>query len=148
MNTGRIGGQPFGLLRNELDRQFSQLWGNLAGGVGPGTTARAFPSINIWEQRDEFMAEAEVPGVKVEDLDISVAGNELTLKGRRPDIAEDGTIYHRRERGVGSFTRMVRLPVEIDSSRVEASLRDGVLTLKLPKPETVKPRKIKVNAVG
>ena len=148
MSTRRIGGQSIGLLRNELDRHFSQLWGDLAGGTAPLASARAFPAINIWEQRDEFIAEAEVPGLKVEDLEISVVGAGLTLKGRRPDIAEDGTVYHRRERGVGAFTRVVRLPVEVDSSRVEASLRDGVLTLKLPKPEAAKPRKIKVNAAA
>lgn len=119
--------------------------GFLAPRIAPG---RAFPALNVWEQGDDFYAEAELPGLKSEDLDITVVGNELTLKGQRKEEPEQGNVSHRRERGVGTFTRVVRLPVDIDASKVQATLHDGVLTLKLPKAESAKARKIQVNTQG
>lgn len=107
---------------------------------------RAFPAINVWDEGEELVAEAELPGLKGEDLDVSVVGSELTVKGERKSTAEDGTSYHRRERGTGSFTRVLRLPVEVDANRVQAALRDGVLTIRMPKAEAAKPRKINVQA--
>jgi HSP20 family protein len=99
----------------------------------------------VWEEKDQFYAEAEVPGFKTDELDISVVGNELTIKGNRQDPSpEKDTTFHRRERGIGTFTRVVRLAVEVDATRVEASLRDGVLLIKLPKSEAARPRKIDV----
>ena len=105
---------------------------------------RSQPAVNVWEQHDALMVEMEVPGVKSDQLDISVAGGELSVKVNRPDVAQEGVTYHRRERPVGSFSRIVRLPVEVDADRVEADLRDGVLTITLPKAESAKPRKINV----
>lgn len=105
---------------------------------------RAFPALNVWEQGDDFFAEAELPGLQSEDLDIVVVGNEVTIKGQRPDAPPDGNVYHRRERGAGAFSRVVRLPVDVDASNVQATLRNGVLTLKLPKAESAKARKIQV----
>lgn len=105
---------------------------------------RVFPALNVWEQGDELYAEAEIPGLKGEDLDITVVGNELTIKGQRQEAPIDGSVFHRRERGAGAFTRVVRLPAEIDASKVQATLHDGVLTLKLPKAESAKARKIQV----
>jgi HSP20 family protein len=90
------------------------------------------------------LVEAELPGVKDEDLEISVTGNELLLKGRRPDIEEKNVAFHRRERSAGDFERVLRLPAEIDAQKVEASLADGVLLLTLPKAEAAKPKKITV----
>jgi len=127
--------------REELDRHFSDLLGTLPARL---STSPVFPALNVWEVGDNLYAEAELPGVKQEDLDISVAGGELTIKGRRQFAAEEGTTFHRRERAAGEFTRVLRLPVEVDSQRVEASLKDGVLLLTLPKHEAAKPRKIEV----
>jgi HSP20 family protein len=90
--------------------------------------------------------EAEVPGLKAENLDITVVGDELTIKGDRPEQLPPEGSFHRRERGVGSFTRIVRLPSEVNADRVEAALNDGVLLLTLPKAEGAKPRKVKVKA--
>ncbi len=105
-----------------------------------------FPALNVWQDGDNLLAEAELPGVKSEDLEISVVGSELTIHGRRPESNDEGTSFHRRERGAGEFTRVVRLPVEVDPDKVQASLQDGVLRLTLPKAEAAKPRKIQVNA--
>jgi HSP20 family protein len=137
--------EPLHQLREELDKQFPVLWDTLSGGFSQ-LASRPFPALNVWEENDHFYAEAEVPGFKHDELDISVVGNELTIKGNRQDSSpEKETTFHRRERGMGTFTRVVRLPVEIDPSRVEANLRDGVLLITLPKSEAAKPRKIDVH---
>jgi HSP20 family protein len=71
---------------------------------------------------------------------------DLTIKIQRPDVAEDGVAYHRRERPVGDFTRVLRLPCEVNADKVAAELQNGVLTLKLPKAEAAKPRKINIKS--
>lgn len=141
------GTDPLATLRQRVDRQLSEAFNQ----VFPWTAARGaaggqFPAVNIWDAGDELLAEAELPGLKSEHLDVSVVGSELTIRGERPDVKEDGVSYHRRERGTGSFTRVIRLPVAIDADRVQASLRDGVLSVRLPKSEAAKPRKIVVQA--
>jgi HSP20 family protein len=138
---------PVGQLRDEFDRHFNRLFNfpSLSAGLSNG---RGFPALNVWESGDVFYAEAEVPGLTNDDLEISVVGSELTLKGQRKDSAEEGATFHRRERGIGAFSRVVRLPAEVDSSKVQANLRDGVLLITLPKHEAAKPRKIQVNTKG
>ena len=140
--------EPLQQLREELDRQFPVLWDTLSGRL-PQLAVRSFPALNVWEEQDNLFAEAEVPGFKNEDLEISVVGNELTIKGHRQDErADKDTVFHRRERGVGTFTRVIRLPIEIDAARVQANLCDGVLLLTLPKSEAAKPHKIHVQSPG
>ena len=138
---------PLHQLRTEMDRLVGDMFAPAQSASGPGT-ARAFPTVNVWESGDELYAEAEVPGLKSDDIEISVIGNELTIKGRRGAGNPEGASYHRRERGVGEFTRLLRLPVEVDSDKVQAALRDGVLTLTLPKAAAAKPRKIQVSSVN
>ena len=134
---------PFQQLRDEMDRL-------LTGFLGPGVDGllppmfRSQPAANVWEQDDALLVEMEVPGIQKDQVDISVAGGELSVKINRPETAQEGVTYHRRERPVGSLTRVLRLPVEVDANRVEAELRDGVLLIKLPKAESAKPRKINV----
>lgn len=145
----RYGFSPFHQLRHEMDRLASDFFGP-AGTVSlrQPVTAQGFPAVNIWEADDALYAEAEVPGLKSEDLDISVVESDLTIRGvRRPAVAE-GTTYHRQERGTGEFTRVLRLPVDVDAAKVEATLNNGVLLVKLPKAESAKPKKIKVSTGG
>ncbi len=101
--------------------------------------------MNAWEEGDCLYVEAEVPGLKSENLEIGVVGNELTIRGHRGEQPREGVAYHRQERAVGEFNRALRLPIDVDSAKVEATLTDGVLTIKLPKAESAKPRKIKIN---
>jgi HSP20 family protein len=103
------------------------------------------PSVNIWEENDAVLVELEVPGVTKDQLDLSVVGNELTVRINRPEVEQEGVVYHRRERPVGNFSRVLELPSEVDANRVGAELHDGVLTVTLPKAESAKPRKIAVN---
>jgi HSP20 family protein len=133
-------GDVFAPLGRDWDRWFAAAAGS--------------PRLNVWEDGDVFYAEAEIAGVKSEDLDLSVVGKELTIKGRRvaptdgapsnATASPEAVTFHRRERGYGEFTRSVTLPVEIDAAQVSASLVNGVLTVKLPKAEAAKPRKINV----
>jgi len=136
-------------LRNEVDRVMGDFLGGVSAALPRTTSAlNAFPALNVWESNDVLHAEAELPGMKSEDLEVTVVGNELTLRGKRSAGSNDGTTFHRRERGVGEFSRTVKLPYEVDSGAVEATLRDGVLLLKLPKAVSAKPRKIQVNVGG
>jgi HSP20 family protein len=141
------GSFPLMHLRDEMNR----LANNYLGAVPGDLLARAvqgpasFPALNVWEHGDELYAEAEVPGLKVDDLDISVIGGDLTIRGRRGGSPAEGSVAHRQERGTGEFTRVLRLPIDVDAAKVEASLKDGVLLIKLPKAESAKPKKIKVS---
>lgn len=138
---------PSQRLREEMDQLFEGFFGNGRLRVSvPALGRQAFPSFNVWEDDKNFFAEAEVPGLKMEELAVSVMGNELAVEGERKDAELEGVTYHRRERGVGSFSRVLRLPVEIDTDKVEATLCDGVLTVRLPKAEAAMPKKIEVKS--
>ncbi len=132
---------PVSELRRELDRVFD---GFLGTRFAP-PRQRAFPALNAWEDGNRMFVEAEVPGLAMEDLDIQIQGNELTIRGQRKPV-ESNVVYHRRERGTGEFTRFVTLPVEVDADNVEAALKDGVLTIILPKAEKARARRIEVKS--
>jgi len=121
---------------------------NTLSGVAPAffQQPRGFPALNIWEDANCLYAEAEVPGLNMQNIEVFVEGDELTLKGHRNALDAREYTYHRRERGTGEFSRTLRLPVEINADQVEATISNGVLTLKLPKAEAAKARKIKVTA--
>jgi len=121
---------------------------NTLSGVAPAflQQPRGFPAMNIWEDANCLYAEAEVPGLNMQNIEVFVEGDELTLKGHRDTLDAREYTYHRRERGTGEFSRTLRLPVEINADNVEATIANGVLTIKLPKAETAKARKIKVTA--
>ena len=109
--------------------------------------AVSYPPVNLWEDDDFVYAEAELPGLKLPDLEITVAGdNQLTLKGKREPAAPGKVEWHRQERGFGSFERTIELPVSVDASKVEARLENGVLTIKMAKSPAAKPKKITVKA--
>lgn len=136
---------PMYRLRDDLDRLLTGFLGHWPADQLAGAR-RGQPAVNVWEQDDTLLAEMEVPGLTSDQVDISVVGDELSLKVDRPEPKQEGVTYHRRERPTGSFTRVLRLPVEIDAGRVEAELRDGVLTVTLPKAESARPRKIEVTS--
>jgi HSP20 family protein len=104
-----------------------------------------YPLVNLSEDRDHIFVRAELPGVKAEDLEITIHDNSLILRGQRKIPTEEKQVnYHRRERESGFFRRVVSLPARMQSDKVEATCKDGILTIKLAKPEEVKPRKIQV----
>ena len=131
---------PFADLHREVERLFD--------GFGPGfmrlphRRAGLFPALNVWDQGESLCVEAELPGLNQDSLEIYAIGNELTIKGRRAPMEGRDLAYHRQERGTGEFSRVIALPAEVDPDKIEAVLKDGVLTLRLPKAESAKPRKI------
>lgn len=125
-----------GRLRGEIDRWF--------GSPDLGTRPRAFPLLNAWEIDDTLVVEAELPGFAMENLDIVLTGRDLTIRGRHEEPEPEGVTVHRRERATREFARTVRLPFEVDGERVEANLRHGVLTIRMPRSQADLPRKIRV----
>ena len=128
----------------ELAR-FNEELNQLRGLMNQNTSAGVFPLINVTEDTNKYYIRAELPGVKVEDIEIMATGNSLAISGERKIASEGENVkYHRREREAGKFSRMLNLPNQIDSSKVEAKLINGILTISLPFAEESKPRQIVV----
>jgi len=127
-------------MQHEVNRVFDR-WGQHPFGIGE------FPALNLWEDNDALVLEAELPGLELQDLEIFVTGhNQLTLKGeRKPPTVEKATA-HRQERAFGKFTRTVTLLFAVDEDHIEARFENGILHVRLPKHEAAKPRKITVKA--
>lgn len=131
-------------LQNEMD----QLFGGLFNEKTTPFAGIKGPAVNVWEKDDGFVVEAELPGFSINDVDVTVEGAEVVLRGERnfESPAVQATI-HKRERWSGKFERRLEFPVEIDASKAEASMRDGVLTLTLPKSPAAAARKINIRSV-
>jgi len=138
---------PFVAL-NELQREMNRLFDGYGPHLGGRSWTRpaTFPALNVWEDGDTLYAEAEIPGVSQEDIEVYAVGNELSIKGTRKPQEGTDVSYHRRERGTGEFARVITLPIDVDAEKVRATLKDGVLTVTLPKAEEAKPKKITVKA--
>lgn len=103
------------------------------------------PAVDVYEDKEALSLYVEVPGVRLEDINIDVDQSILTIKGERKLQHEDQTKnYHRVERAHGSFSRVFTLPRTLDTDKIEARLEHGLLTLRIPKKEDVKPRKIEI----
>lgn len=108
-------------------------------------TASHYPAINIWVNEDGQYLSAEMPGIKADDINISVDGDTLTISGERSsDDIPEGAQFHRKERGFGKFSRTIQLPFAVDAENVEANFKDGVLNITLPKTEAEKPKQIPI----
>jgi HSP20 family protein len=104
-----------------------------------------FPPLNVWRGEHGVKVVAEVPGVGLDQMEISVHQNTLTIKGtREPQVKEPDVAVHRSEREYGPFTRIVTLPFNVDPDQVKASVHNGILSIDLPRPESDKPRKIAI----
>ena len=108
-------------------------------------SAGVFPLTNLTEDKNNYYVRAELPGVKGDELDIQVTGSNLAISGERKIAAEDeGVRYHRREREAGTFSRMIGLPDEVDTDKVDAKLENGILNVVISKAEIAKPKQITV----
>jgi len=105
----------------------------------------AFPLVNVFSDGEDFVLVAELPGVKKEDLDIQVRGDTVRIQGKKSIADDEQASVHRRERAAGQFDRTLTLPAELDAAKVSAQYRDGVLTLRLPRAESAKPRTVAIN---
>jgi HSP20 family protein len=106
----------------------------------------AYPPANVWLSDDGIIVDVELPGVKADDVDISVVKDELTISGRIGDDADEDARYYRRERPLGEFSRTLYLPFAADADGVTASYKNGVLRITVPRSEETKPKKIAINA--
>jgi len=131
-------------LRDEMNRLFSRTIGE--GGAGGSAWT---PAVDIFDSSDAITLRAELPGLAVEDIDLEVDDNVLTLKGERrfEETVEEGR-YYRLERAYGTFQRSVTLPQGVKMEDITATFDKGVLTVRVPKADEVKPRKIAVAAAG
>lgn len=136
----------------ELQREVNQLFDSLVMrplGFGRRLLSSVFPPVNIHETPDSLVVEIELPGVDEQSLDLSVTHDSLTLKGERPALARDNeTTVHIRERGYGSFSRAVMLPVPVDGDRAKATYASGILTVRLPKAPQAMPRQVSIQSQG
>ena len=132
---------PFADL-NRVQREFEKSF------FGPRTRNADFaPAVDVHEDSERLVLRAELPGVKREDIEVSIDANVLTLKGERKlEQEEQGRRYHRIERSYGTFVRQFQLPSNVDSTQIDAQLADGVLTVSLNKKQELKPRKIDVKS--
>ena len=128
----------FDQLRRGMDELFER--------VGTKTTRRAgaFPPVNLYETTNGYVLTAELPGLSDKDIDVSVEGNRVTLRGDRKIEHPSDASLHRVERQAGVFRRTVELPVEVDADEAEAVYRNGVLILQIPKAAAHQPRQIAV----
>jgi HSP20 family protein len=107
----------------------------------------SYPLLNVWSSAEGVVIDAELPGVEPQDVEITVQGDELTLRGKVNEReAAEGESYHRRERPTGEFVRTLQLPFRADSNGVKARYRNGVLRLSIPRSEEEKPKRIAVEA--
>ena len=157
MSIGRW--DPFGELvslreamNNLLEESFVRP--RSGGGGGGGTPAPAGLALDIHETPEAFVVTASVPGARPEDVDITVLGDALRISGQQRDERQEqgqpgqGTRWILRERRLGAFERLVRLPTTVQSGAAQAEFKDGVLTITLPKAEEAKPRSIPVRGGG
>src|SRR5215213_7831349 len=136
---------PFGVILNEMSAvgdEFAHLFGRLSNQPEAPAT---FP-LNVWHDENAIYVEGDLPGVDRATLDVTVTGGDkLTIRAERPTpVKADGVTWLRHERSVGSFARVVPLPIPVDAEKVEATYVNGVLKVTLPKIAAVKPRTVPV----
>jgi HSP20 family protein len=141
----RSGYDPFEMMREMLGWDPFRELGRF-GGFGGGKDLATFnPSFDVKETKDAYIFKADLPGIKQEDVELSMTGNRLTLSGKREDERhEEGEQYHAYERSYGSFSRSFTLPEGVDLENVQADLRDGVLSVTVPKKPEVQARRIQL----
>ena len=134
----------------DIQTQMNRLFDNFLGQSAPqGVMERVWaPAVDMYETKDAVLVSVEVPGLNEKDIHLSITGDLLTIHGERQwnDEARDAS-YYRQERWFGKFERVLSLPTSVEAGQVKATYRDGVLTIRLPKSEGVKPKEIKIDPV-
>jgi HSP20 family protein len=128
-------------LRTDMDRLFKTFFG----GVPEEREGFWAPVIDIEEDNENIMVKAELPGIKKDDIKVTVRDNMLSVSGERKQEKETKEkTFHRIERSYGKFSRTITLPTAVDADRIKATYKDGILNITLPKPESIKPKQIDV----
>ena len=134
---GRIGFDPF-LEMRRMQQEMNQRLGGLS-----TNAAQEFPPVNLWLGENSVAVTAELPGIAPDDVDLTVRENTLTLKGERKS-QDETSVWHRRERPSGRFSRTIQLPFRVDPEQVEARFANGLLEVEMHRPEADRPRKIQI----
>ena len=130
-------------LRDDMDKLWDRFFGEWP--TREPVRREWAPSLDMSETKNNIVVKAEVPGLEPNDIDISITGGVLTIKGeKKQEKEEKDENYHRIERSYGTFTRSVRVPQEVQSDKIEATYKDGVLKITLPKSEEAKKKGIKI----
>ena len=138
---------PFMGLRH-MQRELGRLFENGGTQFGSGRIVGGgvYPPVNLFNGEDDILVECEVPGMKKDQIDLSITGETLVIMGTKQPSTEDENVrYHRSERGSGDFKRTVVLPDKVDAEKISAKLENGILTITLPKSEAAKPRQIAIS---
>ena len=130
-------------LREAMDRLFDDAFTRPLGQSG----VSVMPALDLYQTEDDVVVKANLPGLKADDVQITVTADRLTLRGEfKQENEQKGSTYHVLERRSGSFERSVVLPTDVQGDKAKADFENGVLTITLPKAETVKPKVITVKA--
>jgi HSP20 family protein len=139
--------EPFRVsdIQTEVNRLFDNFFGRPSSGGG-GTGRTWLPPVDMYATKDDLVLSVELPGVNEKDVSVSITGDLLTVKGERrfENQLKEQDLLH-VERTYGKFERLIQLPMAVQSDRVKATYRDGVLEIKLPKAEELKPKEIKID---
>jgi len=140
------GVREIGDIQSEVNRLFDTFFGR---SIQAGMPERSWaPGADMYETKDELVVKVDLPGMSEKDVQVSITGDMLSLKGQRQDPETvKPEHYFRGERWAGRVERVFQLPIPVQAENVKASCRDGVLTVTLPKVEAVKPREIKIDVV-
>lgn len=136
---GRCNGVMFA--PENLARQIDEVFDTVAAPV----VTRSYPPINVWEDDKAVYVQAELPGYRMADVEVTLERQTLTISGKREAADHEGTRWLHRERRAGEFTRAVTVRETLDAERVSATMKDGLLLVTLPKAASAMPRKIAVN---
>lgn len=142
---GAAGYDPFDALRREMNRLFFDFERELPG-VEQDAASSTFPRASLEDSGSQLLVRLEVPGVEQKDIELSLEGSTLTLAGERKEQPLEGYSVHRKERAAFRFARSFTLPAKVDAERVTAELKQGVLTVTLPKTKEAQPRQINIRA--
>ncbi len=132
---------------SRMQRHMNSMFNNMFEGNEEEITACCWsPRVEISEQEDRYLVDADLPGLEKEDIKVEVEDNVLSITGeRRLEEEKEEQNYHLRERVYGKFSRSFRLPAKVDANKINASFKNGVLSLIIPKTEDAKPKQIEVN---
>ncbi len=134
---------PWKDLRDEIDRVFDSFFGRYP--VSSEHEGYYVPAIDVEETENEYIVKAELPGLKKDDIKISLREDSITISGeRKKEKEEKGKTYHRVEMAYGKFVRTIQLPEEIQPDKAKAEYKNGILTVTLPKSEKAKPKEIEI----
>ena len=136
-------------LQNEMGRWMNQVAGGVGTPTGNGQSSTWLPAVDVWETESELVLSFDLPGIQEEKIAVELDDNVLTVTGERERMSEHtNDRFYRFERRFGQFSRSVTLPTGVKEDEIKADYKDGVLEIRVPKPEEQKPKRIQIGSQG